>query len=110
MPQTQDMAPYPRHSIQTQGRHDVVLSIDMERHTGIHNYPFNLLGLTQPRNPSLTFYTHTHTANAQLYDTAVVESIVPSKLVCLCFTFHRQRGHLETAPPFTVTCEGREAR
>ena len=28
----------------------------------------------------------------------------------LCFTSHRQRGHLETAPPFTVSCEGREAR
>ena len=28
----------------------------------------------------------------------------------LCFTSHRQRGHLETAPPFTVPCEGREAR
>ena len=27
----------------------------------------------------------------------------------LCFTFHRQRGHLETAPPFAVPCEGREA-
>ena len=26
----------------------------------------------------------------------------------LCFTSHRQRGHLETAPPFTV--EGRESR
>ena len=25
-------------------------------------------------------------------------------------TSHRQRGHLETAPPFTVPCEGREAR
>ena len=24
----------------------------------------------------------------------------------LCFTSHRQRGHLETAPPFTVSCEG----
>ena len=22
--------------------------------------------------------------------------------VCLCFTSHRQRGHLETVPPFTV--------
>ena len=30
--------------------------------------------------------------------------------VCLYFTSHRQRGHLETAPPFTVPCEGREAR
>ena len=28
----------------------------------------------------------------------------------LCFTSHRQRGHLETAPPFTVPCAGREAR
>ena len=27
----------------------------------------------------------------------------------LCFTSHRQQGHLETAPPFTVPCEGREA-
>ena len=30
--------------------------------------------------------------------------------VCLCLTSHRQRGHLETATPFTVPCEGREAR
>ena len=28
----------------------------------------------------------------------------------LCFTSHRQRGHLETAPPFTVPGQGREAR
>ena len=28
----------------------------------------------------------------------------------LSVTSHRQRGHLETAPPFTVPCEGREAR
>ena len=28
----------------------------------------------------------------------------------LFLTSHRQRGHLETAPPFTVPCEGREAR
>ena len=28
----------------------------------------------------------------------------------LCFTSHRQLGHLETAPQFTVPCEGREAR
>ena len=27
----------------------------------------------------------------------------------LCLTSNRQRGHLETAPPFTVPCEGREA-
>ena len=24
--------------------------------------------------------------------------------VCLCFTSLQQRGHLETAPPFTVPC------
>ena len=29
---------------------------------------------------------------------------------CLCFTSLQQRGHLEKAPPFTVPCEGREAR
>ena len=27
----------------------------------------------------------------------------------LCLTSHRQRGHLETATPFTVPSEGREA-
>ena len=27
----------------------------------------------------------------------------------LCFTSHRQRGHLQTAPPFIVPCERREA-
>ena len=27
----------------------------------------------------------------------------------LCLTSHRQRGHLETAPPFTVPCKGRQA-
>ena len=31
-------------------------------------------------------------------------------LVGCVFTSHRQRGHLETAPPFTVPCEGLEAR
>ena len=28
----------------------------------------------------------------------------------LCFTSHRQRGHFDTAPPFTVPCEGREVQ
>ena len=28
----------------------------------------------------------------------------------LCFTSHRQRGHLEMAPPFTDPCEGHKAR
>ena len=27
----------------------------------------------------------------------------------LCFTSHRQRGHSEAVPPFTVPCEGHEA-
>ena len=31
-------------------------------------------------------------------------------LVCLRFTSLQQRGHLETAPPFTVHYKGREAR
>ena len=31
--------------------------------------------------------------------------------VCvLCLASNRQRGHLETAPPFTVPCDGHEAR
>ena len=29
---------------------------------------------------------------------------------CLCLMSLQQRGHLETAPQFTVPCEGREAR
>ena len=28
----------------------------------------------------------------------------------LCFMSNRRRGQLETAPPFTVPCEGRGAR
>ena len=32
-------------------------------------------------------------------------------MICwFCFTPHRQRGHLETAPPFTVPCKGREGQ
>ena len=34
----------------------------------------------------------------------------PQLVGWLCLTSHRQQGHLETAPPFTVPCEGREAR
>ena len=30
----------PRHSIQSRGRPVAVLSIDVERHTGIYSYPF----------------------------------------------------------------------
>ena len=40
-----------------------------------------------------------------------IRNILHERLVgWLCLTSHRQRGHLETAPPFTVPCEGREAR
>ena len=35
----------PRHSIHKQGRPVAVLSFDVERHTGIHNYPLECLGL-----------------------------------------------------------------
>ena len=28
----------------------------------------------------------------------------------LCLPSHQERGHLETAPQFTVSCKGREAR
>ena len=33
-----------------------------------------------------------------------------NRFVCSCFTSLQQRGHLETAPPFTVPCKGHEAR
>ena len=28
----------------------------------------------------------------------------------LCLMYNRQQGHLDTASPFTIPCEGREAR
>ena len=37
-------------------------------------------------------------------------SYIDVRFVCLCFTSLQQRGHLETEPPFTVPCEGYEAR
>ena len=37
-------------------------------------------------------------------------SILAHEVGLLCLTSHLQRGHLETAPPFTVPCKGREAR
>ena len=42
--------------------------------------------------------------------TASQYSYMSTNVGWLCLTSHRQRGHLETAPPFTVPCEGREAR
>ena len=35
-----------------------MLSIGVENHTGINNYPFNVLGQTRSGNASPTFYTH----------------------------------------------------
>ena len=66
MPQTQDMTPHPVTSIQTQGWPVAVLSIDVERHTGIHNYPFKYLW-SDPIEESFPDLPHTP-ANAQLYD------------------------------------------
>ena len=40
----------------------------------------------------------------------LVKSCNIALFVCLCFTSLQQRGHLDTVPPFTVPCEGREAR
>ena len=48
----------PRHSIQTQGRHVVVLSIDVERYTEYITTHFNVLGQTRSGHPSSTFQTH----------------------------------------------------
>ena len=43
-------------------------------------------------------------------DTLNIADPPPYRFGWLCFTSHRHRGHLDTAPPFTVPCEGREAR
>ena len=43
--------------------------------------------------------TEFHTGNHILY-----------VYICLCFTSLEQRGHLETAPQFTVPCEGCEGQ
>ena len=40
----------------------------------------------------------------------VYKGAVTCVFVCLCFTSLQQRGHLETATPFSVPCEGREGR
>ena len=47
-----------RHSIQTRGR-PVLLSIDVERHTGIHNYPSKYLGSDPIRKSFPGLSTHT---------------------------------------------------
>ena len=67
MPQTPDIHDTPSsQSLQTQGL-PVVLSIDVARHTGIHNYPFKCLG-SDPMGKSFPDLPHTSHA----YDTVVV--------------------------------------
>ena len=43
-------------------------------------------------------------------DTDVMSIHLKWLIGSMCFTSHRQRVHLETAPPLTVPCEGSEAR
>ena len=65
-----------RHSIQTRGRPVVVLSIDVKRHIGIHNDPFQCLG-SDPIEKSSLDLPHTP-ATAQPYDAVMV--VVSRKL------------------------------
>ena len=39
------------------------------------------------------------------WDTAILSYLF--FFVCVCFRSNQQRGHLETAPPFTVPCQAR---
>ena len=80
--QTQDMTPHPvtvyRHrtwhptpsQYTIYGRPVVVLSIDVERHTRIHNYPLYCLG-SDPTGKSFLDLRHT-TASAQHYEAFIV--------------------------------------
>ena len=43
-------------------------------------------------------------------DFMIIASSVRLFIGWLCFTSHQQRGHLETAPPFTLPLEGSEAQ
>ena len=65
------------HSIHTWGQPVVVLSIVVERHTGIHNYP--MICLTRSGNPSLTFYTHQRMLNFMMLLYMVVISQKPGR-------------------------------
>ena len=55
----------------------------------------------------LTFHD---TKRSLLLDNSLSYSGFVWLVVWLCLTSHRQLVHLETAPTFTVPCEGREAR
>ena len=60
-------------------------------------------------------YSHKYAGQRKLY---VLDDLLGQHMILtiwyrlligwLCFTSHRQRGHLETAPPFTVPCKGRD--
>ena len=59
----------------------------------------------------IRFPLHSHHFRERSKDIVETWSGVVGWLVgWLCFTSNRQRGHLETAPPFTVPCEGLDAR
>ena len=66
----------------------------------------------------LSSFLYTYTAHRAYYHTmTTIFMLILTTRSCfyklvgwLCLTSHRQRGHLETAPPFTVPCEGRGAR
>ena len=76
----QDICTSSRHSIETRGRPVAVLSIDVERHTGIPNYQFYCLG-SDPIRKSVPGLLHT-SAYAQLYDDVMV--VVSQKLGKKC--------------------------
>ena len=75
----------PRHSIQTRARPVAVLSIGVERYTGIHNYPILCLG-RDPTRKSFTDLPHTP-ANVRLYDAGMV--VISQKLGRKC-TVHAE--------------------
>ena len=77
MPQIQDMAPHP---VTVYIHRPVVLSIDVERHTGTHNYPFKCRGFDRPSTRTL--------ANAHPYAGMVVVNQKPFlKAVTHCIMF-----------------------
>ena len=82
-----------------------------KKHTRIHRlsgHPMTA-GLKALNSTIVLYYINYHSG----YHGNNCQNVVDCGLimfVCLCFTPHRQRGHLGTAPPFTVPCEGREAR
>ena len=55
----------PRHSVQTRGRSVTVLSIDVERHTGILSYPFKC-PWKDPTRKSFPDLPHTPLLNSML--------------------------------------------